>query len=228
MARRRLVCFDVNETILDLAALDEVFEPLGGGRAREAWFLHLLLMAQATSLAGYYEDFSRLAIEALEGVAARGGWRLDADLPSRLRSALSVLPAHADAQTALTRLGAAGYRLLALTNSATGTADGPLARAGLASSFDAILSVDAVRRYKPAPEPYQMAAGHFGVTTDEMWMVAAHDWDVLGAMAAGCGSIFVARSGGRFPACWPPPHAQVASLEQAAEAIVTLDSEDRR
>lgn len=161
-----------------------------------------------------------LARESLKVTAVRCGWALTAEHEQRLFAALAELPPHPDATAALDRLRQAGFTLAALTNSAPAAVRGQLERNGLASRFDAILSVDAVRRYKPAAEPYHMAAIHFGLTTSDMWMVAAHDWDILGAMAAGCAGAFVARGGAAFPAIWPQPTVTATSLEAAAEAII--------
>ena len=57
------------------------------------------------------------------------------------------------------------------------------------------MSVEGVQRFKPAAEVYQMAADKLGITTAQMRMVAAHNWDITGAMRAGCAGAFVARPG---------------------------------
>lgn len=220
MNNPRLVCFDVNETLLDLRALDVLFDPVGGGPARRAWFAQVIATAMAMSLAGHYRDFSEVGRMALGTVAARNGWELDDGFRQRLADGLARLPAHADALEALNRLRDAGYSVAALTNSAPAALQTQLTQAGLAGAFDAMLSVDAVRSYKPGPEPYRMAARHFGVQTENMWLVAVHDWDVLGAMSAGCAGAFVSRDGAVFTEGWPAPSVQAPSLLAAAQAII--------
>ena len=54
-----------------------------------------------------------------------------------------------------------------------------------------------VRRLKPAPEPYGMAAREFGVEIGGIRLVAAHAWDVAGALRPGGSAAFVARRRGR-------------------------------
>jgi 2-haloacid dehalogenase len=44
-----------------------------------------------------------------------------------------------------------------------------------------LLSVDIVRRYKPAPQVYHMAAEALYASTAEICMVSTHVWDTLGA-----------------------------------------------
>jgi hypothetical protein len=67
-----------------------------------------------------------------------------------------------------------------------------LAHAGLTDRFDAILSADTVRALKPRREPYELTARRFGVPISDVTLVAAHAWDVAGALAAGCRAAFVA------------------------------------
>lgn len=224
MPSHKLICFDVNETLLDLRALDPLFEPFGGASARSAWFAQVIISAMALTSAGHYQDFSQVGHAALRTIAARHGWTMDAGFETSLAEGLARLPVHADALEALTRLRDAGYTLAALTNSAPAAVTAQLQQAGIADCFDAILSVDAVRRYKPAPDPYRMAAAHFDTTTARMWLVAVHDWDVLGAMSAGCAAVFIARDGNVFTADWPRPTLQVSSLSSAADAIIEFDA----
>ena len=59
----------------------------------------------------------------------------------------------------------------------------------------AILSADQVQALKPLPEPYRLVARTFDVPLAEVRLVAAHAWDVSGALAAGCAAAFVRRPG---------------------------------
>jgi 2-haloacid dehalogenase len=85
-----------------------------------------------------------------------------------------------------------------------------------------VLSVEQVRRYKPAPEPYHMAAQRLGVGPSEMRMVAAHDWDVWGAMQAGCAAAYVARTAVPF-VLGRPPDITGPDLSALADAILGVD-----
>ncbi len=74
-------------------------------------------------------------------------------------------------------------------------ADTQLTNAGLRHYFEHVFSADSVHRFKPAPEPYRMVANKLGVGTESLLLVAAHSWDIAGAMKAGCDAAFLARSG---------------------------------
>jgi len=66
--------------------------------------------------------------------------------------------------------------------------------AGIAGRFDAILSADEIRALKPQRQAYAYAASALGVPLREIRLVAAHGWDIAGALAAGCNAAFVRRS----------------------------------
>ena len=91
---------------------------------------------------------------------------------------------------------AAGYRQDTLTNSpALDVAREQPHFAGLTDLFDDCLSADEVKALKPAPAPYHHVATRTGVDIAHVRLVAAHAWDVSGALAAGAKAAFVARPG---------------------------------
>lgn len=221
---QRVIVFDVNETLLDLRSLDQPFQDaFGNTQAKSQWFAQLLHLAMTATIVEDYRDFSALARAALELIAARHGQSLAEDQIKRILEQMRHLRPRADARPALERLQAAGFRLAALTNSAPAVAQAQLNNADLASFFEAILSVDETRRFKPAPAPYRMAARHLQVKISDLRMVAVHDWDIIGAMAAGCRGAFVARGGIAFNPLAPQPDVCEPTLEAIAEAIVRVD-----
>jgi len=116
-------------------------------------------------------------------------------LPSIILGGMLTLPPYPEVTESLARLGAAGIRLATLTNSTAEGAEAQLTNAGLIDYFDQVLSVDSVRQFKPATKTYRMAARELGVEASDLRLVAAHDWDIAGALRAGWAAAFVARSG---------------------------------
>ncbi len=223
-----IAVFDINETTLDLAPVRAVIDDLvpdqGGARA---WFARLLQLSMTVTATGSYTDFSALARQALVAVAATGDRSATAiDEPiddaawSRVAAAMAALDPHPDVAPALDRLRAGGWRLVALTNSAPATVTAQLERAGLAPRFDHILSVDAVRRFKPAAEPYRHAAETVGAEPEDLWMVASHDWDLAGARAVGLSTAFVDRPGQSWAPTFPPPDLTVVDFGQLADGLL--------
>ena len=84
--------------------------------------------------------------------------------------------------------------------------------------------MDAVRRFKPAPDPYRFVAKELGVETGGLRMVAAHAWDVVGAMQAGCAAAFVARPGKVLYPLAPAPDIVGPDLRAIADQIVARDA----
>jgi 2-haloacid dehalogenase len=216
------VCvFDVNETLLDLAALDGEFQRLFGDPGmRVTWFGQLLQSAMVATITGRYTDFGTVGRAALEMTAARLGVDLSDEDREAVVGGMTRLPAHPEVPGALRRLGDGGLRLAALTNSTERVATAQLEHAGIIGSFEAVLTADAVRRLKPAPEPYRMAADRLGVAPSDVLLVAAHAWDVAGALAAGCQAAFVARPGKVLDPLADPPELVVADLDELADRLL--------
>lgn len=59
--------------------------------------------------------------------------------------------------------------------------------------FDAVLTAELARSYKPAPAVYQLAVDYLGYRPDEIMMVACHKYDLKAARAFGMRTAFVAR-----------------------------------
>jgi 2-haloacid dehalogenase len=219
-----IVVFDVNETLLDVSALAPHFVRIfGRADVLPEWFTNVVLYSQTHTIAGPYAEFGTIARAALEMTAAARGVALapaDRDL---VMQGLVALPAHADVRPALEKLRAAGFRMATLTNSAPAAVAQQLANAGLATYFERSLSVDAVRRFKPAAEVYRFAASELGVEPSQLRLVAAHAWDVLGAMRAGCRGAFVARPGKALFPLAEVPDVTGATLAAVADAIVGRD-----
>ena len=215
------LAFDVNETLLDLRALDEPFERVFGDvAARTQWFGQLLQSALVTTVTDAYSDFGTIARTALQMVAARRGREMTADEMTEILGTVRRLPPHPEVGDALERLRAGGYRLATLTNSTEEVARAQLEHAGLAPFFERILSADSVRRLKPAPEPYRMAARVLGVGVGELRLVAAHAWDVAGARLAGCQAAFVARPGMVLDPLAPAPDIVGGDLTEIADRLL--------
>ena len=134
--------------------------------------------------------------------------------------AMRRLPAHAEVPVALGRLRAAGFRLTALTNSVLEVATAQLTHAGLIDLFEAVFSADEVRALKPAPLPYRMVAQRCGVGVGDVCLVAAHAWDVSGALAAGCQAAFVGRAGVVPSPVGEQPTVVGADLTEVADALL--------
>jgi len=220
----RVIVFDVNETLLDLRALDAPFERVFGNAAvRREWFAQFLQSALVATVTNTYSDFGTIGGAALDMTAARRGLTLSAEDRAQILGGIRTLPPHPEVRESLERLRAAGLRLATLTNSTAKVAEAQLANAGLTDFFEQILSADTVRRLKPAPEPYRMAAERLGVEVGMVRLVAAHAWDVAGALRAGCTAAFVARPGMVLDPLAERPDVVGPDLAAVADQILAIE-----
>lgn len=237
----QVLVFDLNGTLLDLGVLDAPFEQLfGRTSARQEWFGLLETLWMTDLLTNAYHPFEDLAQAALRMLVERWGVHkpvveqeaaeasvvgklvhaaadaLDVYVPTHEESAimdgLKALPPFPDVRAGLARLRQAGYQMAALTNGTLSAAETLLRRADLSDFFETVLSVDSVKRFKPAPEAYAYAANQLQVAIGNVCLVAAHPWDIAGAKAAGCQTVFVRRPGQVLNPEGPTPDRQVASL----------------
>ena len=217
-----IIVFDVNETLLSLRPVRDWFhnrfddEPDAGG-----WFAELLRLSFVSATTDRYVPFPELAAAALATASERFHASIGDGDVSHISSVFTTLPAHAEVPQGLSVLRDAGFTIAALTNSPQETAEAQLANAGIADLFDKIMSVDMVGRFKPHRSVYEAAATTLGVSTSEVVMVAAHDWDIAGATAAGCDTVFINRPGQTYSTAFPQPTLIASDITDAATQITS-------
>jgi len=224
MTRSRVLLFDVNETLLDMAALDVHFVRIfGDARVRTEWFARMLSSALLFTVTGPYVDFGSHFRTALHLVAERHGKTISSADEQAVLGGVRTLPAHPDVRPALERLHAAGFRMAAFTNSVPAVEEAQLENAGIRDLFEQALSADEAKRLKPAREAYETAAKRMGVPVSETRLVAAHAWDVAGALRAGAAAAFVARPGMEWNPLIERPDVWGADLGAVADQILARD-----
>ena len=215
------IVFDVNETLLDLAAMDPIFERhFGDTSVRREWFAQVLMTTLTMTLVGDYSNFAKVGDAALAMVGERRGVSTTGDQRAEIMLEMRKLPPHADVPTGLGTLRDNGFRLSTLTNSPPAMVEAQLRHAGLAEFFDALLSVDQIRKFKPDPAAYEMAATALDAAPADLWLVAAHNWDTTGALAAGWRAAFLARPGMIIGPLDRVPTLRGATLPEIADGIV--------
>lgn len=221
----RIIVFDVNETLLDLGVLDELFERhLGNAVLRPLWFTQVINTAITATMTGApYRHFGEVGAAALKMVAARNDFTLSDEALTEIPGRMLSLPPHPDVPGGLKHLRDAGFQTVALTNSPLVAARAQLEAGGLIDLFDRVMSVESVGVFKPDARVYNMAASELSIETSGMMMVAAHDWDIAGAMAAGCTGAFVARPGQVTNPYFDPPDIVGKDIKDVAEQIIATE-----
>ncbi|CAM4376764.1 haloacid dehalogenase type II [Zobellia nedashkovskayae] len=196
MKKPELLIFDINETLLNLDPLaSAINEALDSKHAFALWFRTLLHYSLVETLSGNYEDFGAIGKATLKMTMLKFDKNISEDDMDSILGNIKKLPPHDDVKEGLKILKDAGIKLVALSNSNENLLKEQLQFAGIASYFDAIMSVEVVSSYKPEASPYKAVLGKMSVSAEDTMMVAAHGWDILGAKRAGLRTAFVARKG---------------------------------
>lgn len=221
MKRPRLVVFDVNETLSDMASLASRFEDVGApAPTARAWFADLLRDGFARTVSGASESFATLGAEALR--VRLEGQPLDRPLEEAVEHVMqgfSALGVHPDVPEGVRALSDLDIRLVTLSNGSATVAETLLQGAGLTDRFERLLSVEAAGIWKPAAAAYDYALAECGVEPADAMLVAVHPWDTDGAKRAGLRSAWINRDGGRYPAYFTAPDVEVPSLPALAAAL---------
>ena len=212
----RAFVFDAYGTLFDVHAAIARHRTAAGpdaDRLSEIWRIKQLEYTWTLTLAGHYVDFWTLTERALDFALARFP-SVDPRLKPKLLDAYFVLDAFPDARVTLVGLKARGARTGILSNGSPKMLAAAVAAAGLDHAFDAVLSVDAIRMYKPRPEPYALASHALALPPADIVFVSSNRWDVMGAAAVGFDTVWVNRT--RMPDEYPEnaPRRVVAELSE--------------
>jgi 2-haloacid dehalogenase len=193
--RPAAIAFDLYGTLLDVGSLTAACAaevPVAeAGRFVELWRQKQLEYSWLRAHLGRYEDFWQVTADALDNAAARLGVRLSDAARQRLMDAWLELRPYPEVESAL---GEFDVPLFVVSNGSPRMLQEVLARAALAPRFEALLSVDAVRTYKPAPAVYAMAEREIARPRKSILFVSANGWDVAGAQTFGFPVAWVNRS----------------------------------
>jgi len=212
----RAYVFDAYGTLFDVHAAIAQHRAAAGpeaDRLSEIWRAKQLEYTWTLTLAGHYVDFWTLTERALDFALARVR-SVDGALRPRLLEAYLRLGAFADARTALAGLKARGARLAILSNGSPPMLAAAVEAGGMAGVLDAVLSVEAVRMYKPRPQVYALVTERFGIGAEEVVFVSSNRWDVMGAASFGFRAVWVNR--GRLP----DEYADAAPLREVPDLAV--------
>lgn len=188
--------FDAYGTLFDVHAAIARHRAAAGpdaDRFSEVWRTKQLEYSWTLTLAGRYTDFWTLTERALDYAFARFP-SVDRALRQNLLDAYFKLDAFVDARAALENLKARGLSTAILSNGSPPMLEAAVTASGMANVLDTVLSVDAVRAYKPRPEVYALVTARFALRPQEIVFVSSNRWDVMGAAAFGFRPLWVNRT----------------------------------
>ena len=167
-------------------------------------------------LDGQHMPYREIGHLSVRQVMDRAGIAHTEDDVRTLVAAIERLECFPEVPEALARLQAS-YRLVVLSNGDPDMLEA--AKQYHRIPFDAVISVAAANAFKPARATYVMAAKTMKVAMEEVLFVANHEFDCVGAKAAGMRTVFIDRRHRPF-ARWPhQPDLIVSSMTELADLL---------
>ena len=180
--------FDVHSAIAEC----EILFPGNGASLSQLWRGKQLEYTWLRSLMGRYADFSAITGAALKTACDTLRLDLREAAATRLMEAYLVLKAFPDVMDTLARLHE--YKLAILSNGSPAMLNAVVRHNRLDGVFDAVLSVDALRIFKPHPSVYAYAAEQLRAPPAAIGFVSSNFWDVAGATSFGFRAFWINRS----------------------------------
>jgi 2-haloacid dehalogenase len=178
-----------------IAQLAEILFPGNGPAIMNAWRTRQFDYQWLRALSGRYANFLQATEESLLFTAKQLHLELSEDKRQQLMSAWSNLQVWPDVRDAIKALRGSGLRLALLSNMTASVLIDGIKRAALEDAFEAILSSDRIRSYKPDPRAYRMAMDQLLLPREEILFVAFAGWDVAGAKWFGYPTFWLNRQG---------------------------------
>jgi 2-haloacid dehalogenase len=213
MARPAALVFDAYGTLFDVHSVTATAESLWPGKGAalsQLWRTKQLEYTWLRSLMGRYEDFGHVTESALRYACAALKLPLDDAQRARLLAAYLHLTTFPEVAEALGRLR--GIRLAILSNGSPAMLEPVVFNAGLHGLITDVLSVDAVKMFKPDPRVYRLAVDRLGVPAKAIGFVSSNCWDAIGARSFGFRTFWVNRAGAPVDALGFAPDHELGSL----------------
>jgi 2-haloacid dehalogenase len=209
--------FDAYGTLFDVHSVIrrcDGFWPGKGQALSQLWRQKQLEYTWQRSLMRRYVPFSQITREALGYACESLKLALDAAQTDALMQEYLRISPYADVPGALQKLK--GKKAI-LTNGSPDMIEPLVEHSGL--GFDAVLSVDAVKMFKPVPEVYQLAVDRLGVKKEHIGFVSSNCWDALGAKSFGFNVYWINRAGAPVDRLGVQPDALLGSLGDLPEIL---------
>ncbi len=205
--------FDVHSVIAECEALF----PGKGASLSQLWRGKQLEYTWLRSLMGRYADFSAITAAALTTTCNMLRLDLSEAAARRLMDAYLELKAFPDVTDTLARLH--GRKLAVLSNGSPAMLNAVVRHTGLDQVLDTVLSVDALRIFKPHPSVYAYAAERLQAPAGAIGFVSSNFWDVAGATSFGFRTFWINRAGATPDALGYQPAAVLTKLSDLPDLL---------
>ena len=176
--------FDAYGTLFDVHSVMrrcEAFFPGRHAALSQLWRAKQLEYTWLRSLMRRYAPFSTVTREALAHACQALGLELTPERMEALMAEYTMLSTFADVSGTFASMK--GVKRAILSNGSPDMLEPLVEHSGL--ELDAVISVDELKMFKPAPQVYELAPKKLGVAKERIGFVSSNCWDALGAKSFG-------------------------------------------
>lgn len=189
--------FDIYGTLIDPMALGQVLERMIGNQAQSfnnLWRDKQLEYSFRKAAMRQFNHFSECTKQALEYCDAFYKTGLTENQKKELLGMYRKLPAYAESKPCLNELKEKGHEIIAFSNGKEEDLISLFEHAEIIQYFDQIISVDAVRTFKPSPEVYEHLNHKSSSSKENTWLISSNAFDIIGAAAVDLKTIWLKRN----------------------------------
>jgi len=211
----RALVFDAYGTLFDVHSISmacESFFPGKGSELSRLWRAKQLEYTWLRSLMGRYAEFETITKDALIYSCGALGLDFDQSVSSSLMQNYRSLSLFPEVRAALTSLK--NCKLAILTNGSPSMLNALVENAGIATLFDAVISVDELKIFKPHPSVYALPIQRLTVDAGDIGFVSSNFWDISGAASFGFRTFWINRNNVQPDTLGFQPFAIVRGLDE--------------
>ncbi|MDE2429964.1 MAG: haloacid dehalogenase type II [Burkholderiales bacterium] len=216
------IAFDAYGTLFDVYSISELAEryfPGFGDALAQKWRTRQIDYTRLRTMCSMYKPFWEVTQDALVFVCRELKLELSLDAQNALMGQYARLQAFPENLDVLRRLRSDGLKLSILSNGTTPMLQSAVEAAGMHGLFSHLLSVESVRKFKTAPEAYQMGPDVFGVPAKNILFVSSNCWDACCATWFGYTTFWVNRLGAPLEELGVTPHGEGRTLQDLIEFV---------
>lgn len=223
----KTIAFDVYGTLINPHGVVRELEGLLGQRAgafSALWRQKQLEYSFRRGLMDAYSGFAVCTRQALDFTCLELAIKLSEADKEALMAAYTRLPAYDDTVPALSALKQQDIACWAFSNGEPDDLESLFAHADLHGAVKGIISVDAVKSFKPDPRVYEHFLRESAADAADTWLVSSNPFDIIGARAAGWEAVWIQRDPTIQFDCWEwQPSTTLSSLSELSAYFSTLE-----
>jgi 2-haloacid dehalogenase len=207
----KAIIFDAYGTLFDvysISALANRLFPGKGNALAELWRDKQIQYSQLRTLCSTYKPFWEVTQDALVFSCRKLGLDLGLEAQNTMMGQYAKLQPFPENLAVLRGLKANGMKLAILSNGNQDMLAAAVGNARMEDLFSHVISVDTVKKFKTAPEAYQLGTDLLGAAARDIVFVSSNGWDICGASWFGYRTFWVNRADAPMEELGVTPHGQ--------------------